>query len=108
MSADEEDGRKIKGWAFAEAMAGRIVGEILGFLRELSGEGAYYRYVDGRHRRCFPVGSIMTRPEYERWRTEAQEHNPEIRCRASRGTVRLRDYSHCSYRFNLTIYAKHT
>jgi uncharacterized short protein YbdD (DUF466 family) len=66
--------------AFAGAMAGRSVTQILGFLRELSGESAYYRYVDGRRRRRFPEGSIMTRPEYERWRTEAQEHNPEIRC----------------------------
>jgi hypothetical protein len=66
--------------AFAEAVAGRIVPQLLAFLSELSGESAYYRYVDGRHRRRFPEGSIMTRREYERWRTETQEQNPEIRC----------------------------
>ena len=57
--------------AFAEAVAGRsVVAQILEFLRELSGEGTYHRYLDGRRRRGFPEGSIMTRPEYERWRTE--------------------------------------
>jgi hypothetical protein len=66
--------------AFAEAMAARIAAEILGFLHELSGEGAYHRYLDSRRRRRFPEGSIMTRPEYERWRTEAQEQNLELRC----------------------------
>ncbi len=66
--------------AFAEAVAGRSVAQILGFLFELSGEGAYHRYLDGRRRRGFPEESIMTRPEYERWRTETQEHDPEIRC----------------------------
>ena len=59
--------------AFAEAVAGRSVAQILGFLSELSGESAYCRYLDGRRRRRFPEGSIITRPEYERWRTEAQE-----------------------------------
>ena len=67
--------------AFAEAIACRSVAQILGFLRELWGEGAYYRYVDGRRRRRgFPEESSMTRPEYERWRPEAQEHNPQLRC----------------------------
>jgi hypothetical protein len=66
--------------AFAEeAMAGRSVAQILGFLRELSGESAYYRYVDGRRRRRSPEGSIMTRLACERWRTETQEQNPEMR-----------------------------
>ena len=60
--------------AFAEAVAGRsVVAQILGFLRELSGEGSYHRYVEGRRRRRFPEGSIMTQPEYKRWRTETQE-----------------------------------
>jgi hypothetical protein len=54
-------------------VVGRSVAQILGFLRELSGESAYYRYVDGQLKRRFTEGSIMTRPEYERWRTEAQE-----------------------------------
>ena len=67
--------------AFAEAVAGRsVVAQILEFLRELSGEGAYHRYLDGPRRRGFPEESIMTRPEYECWRTETQEHNPQLRC----------------------------
>jgi uncharacterized short protein YbdD (DUF466 family) len=74
-----EAGRSRVG-AFAGAVAGRVVAEIAGFLRELSGEMAYYRYVDGRRRRRFPEGSIMTRREYERWRTEAREQHPEARC----------------------------
>jgi hypothetical protein len=61
-------------------MARQSVAQILGFLRELSCESAYYRYVDGRRRSRFPERSIMTRPQYERWRTEAQEQNSEIRC----------------------------
>lgn len=64
----------------AEAVAGRVVIEVLEFLRELSGEMPYYRYVDDRCRRWFPEGSIMTRREYERWRTEAKEKHPEARC----------------------------
>ena len=54
-------------------MAGRSVVQILGFLLELSDEGTYHRYLDGRWRRGFPEESIMSRPEYERWRTEPQE-----------------------------------
>ncbi len=56
--------------AFAKAVAGRVGAEISDFLRELSGEMPYQRYVDGRRRRCFTESSIMTRPEYECWQTE--------------------------------------
>ncbi len=66
--------------AFAEAVAGPSVAQILGFLRELSGESAYYRYVDGQLKRRFTEGSIMTRPEYERWRPKPKSNSPEIRC----------------------------
>jgi putative selenoprotein len=62
--------------AFAQAAAGPTVAQILGFLCELSGEGACHRYLDSRRRRGFPEETIMTRPEYERWRTEAHEENP--------------------------------
>jgi uncharacterized short protein YbdD (DUF466 family) len=66
---------------FANAVAGRVGAEISGFLRELSGGMPYQRYVDGRRRRWFPERSIMTRREYERWRTELQEQRPpEARC----------------------------
>ena len=64
--------------AFAEAVAGRSVAQILGFLRELSGESAYFRFVDGPHRRHFPEESIITRPEYERHRTETQEQQSRV------------------------------
>ncbi len=74
------DGRSRIG-AFAETVTERVGTEVFGFLRELSGEMPYQRYVDGRRRRWFPEGSIMTRREYELWRTELQEqHPPEARC----------------------------
>jgi hypothetical protein len=67
--------------AFSEAVFGQVGAEVFGFLRELSGELPYQRYVDGRRRRRFPEGSIMTRREYELWRTELQEqHPPEGQC----------------------------
>ena len=47
--------------AFVEAVAGRIIAELLGLLRELSGEQAYYRYVAGRRSHWFPEEGIMTR-----------------------------------------------
>ena|ERR671917_184512 len=50
--------------------------KFFGLLREVSNEMPYQRYVDGRRRRCFPESSIMTRPEYERWRSERQEQRP--------------------------------
>ncbi len=74
VSTDEARGRKIsRVRAFAEAVAGRSVAQILRLLRELSGEGAYHRYLDGRQRRTFPDESIMTRPVCERLRTETRE-----------------------------------
>lgn len=67
--------------AFAKPVAARVGANIWGLLRELSGEMAYQRYVDGRRRRCFPESSIMTRGEYERWRSDLQEQRPpEARC----------------------------
>jgi hypothetical protein len=67
--------------AFSEAVLGQVGAEVFGFLRELSGELPYQRYVNGRRRRRFPEGSIMTRREYELWRTELQEqHPPEGQC----------------------------
>ena len=66
--------------AFVEAVAGRIIAELLGLLRELSGEQAYYRYVAGRRSHWFPEEGIMTRREYGRWRAETREQNAEMRC----------------------------
>jgi hypothetical protein len=76
-------------------MTARIVAEILGFLRDLLGEGAYHRYPDGRRRRRFPEGSIVTRLECERRRTETQEHNPDIQCRAPRNLHFERVFTFC-------------
>jgi hypothetical protein len=84
--------------AFAEAVAGRSIAQILGFLRELWGESAYYRYVDGRRRRRFPEGSIMTRPEYETWRTETKEQQSRDTMLSASQLSALRDYSHFAYR----------
>lgn len=64
----------------AGTLAGRILAVVVGFLRELSGESAYHRYVESRHRCWFPEESIMTRPEYERWRAEGREECSEPRC----------------------------
>ena len=68
--------------AFVEAaVVRRIIAELLGLLRELSGEQAYYRYVAGRRRHWFLEEGIMTRQEYGHWRAEAQEQNADTRCR---------------------------
>lgn len=49
------------------------------YLRELSGESHYDRYLE-RHRRLHPGQRVMTRPEFERWRTELAENQPNTRC----------------------------
>jgi Selenoprotein, putative len=76
-----EEARRSRIEALAKAVVGWVGAEIFDFLRELSGEMHYQRYVDGRRRCWFPERSIMTRWEYERWRTELQEQRPpEARC----------------------------
>ena len=49
--------RRSRVGAFAYAVARRSTAQILGLLRESSGESAYYHYVDGRRRRRFPGGA---------------------------------------------------
>ncbi|MBD0328176.1 MAG: putative selenoprotein [Pyrinomonadaceae bacterium] len=67
--------------AFARAGARGVGTELIELLCELSGEVRYQQYVDGWHRRRFPERGIMTRREYERWRTELQEkRSTEARC----------------------------
>ena len=74
-------GGKAKLGAFVEAVTRGVWAELLGFIRELSGEVPYQRYVDSRCRRCFPEESIMTRGEYECWRAKLREQRPpEARC----------------------------
>ena len=76
-----DEARRSRIRAFSETVLRRVGAEVFGFLRELSGEMPYQRYVDGRRRRRFPEGSIMTRREYELWRTWLQERRPpEARC----------------------------
>ena len=49
------------------------------YLREVSGETAYDRYVDHR-RREHPGDPVMSRREYERWRMDQRDANPSARC----------------------------
>ena len=49
------------------------------YLRELSGESHYDHYLE-RQRRLHPGQGVMTRHEFERWRTELAEHQPHTRC----------------------------
>ena len=51
----------------------------MGYLREVSGETAYDRYVDHR-RREHPLDPVMSRREYERWRMDQRDANPSARC----------------------------
>ena len=51
----------------------------MGYLREVSGETAYDRYVEHR-RREHPRDPVMSRREYERWRMDQRDANPSARC----------------------------
>ena len=62
-------GRSLKG-------AGR---GLLGYLREVSGETAYERYVEHR-RRDHPDEPVMSRRDFERWRMDRKDDNPGARC----------------------------
>ena len=72
--------KSIGRYGLAGTLAGRITAVAVEFLRELSGESDYHRYVESRHRCWFPEESIMTRTEYERWRSEVREERSEHRC----------------------------
>jgi uncharacterized short protein YbdD (DUF466 family) len=49
------------------------------YLREISGESAYDRYV--AHMRCdHPAQPVMTRREFERRRQDDREVRPRARC----------------------------
>ncbi|MGR8008364.1 YbdD/YjiX family protein [Streptomyces hypolithicus] len=59
----------------------RAVGRIRWYVRELTGEAAYDRYV--AHARSHdPGASVMTRRDFERSRTDAREADPRegFRC----------------------------
>ena len=49
------------------------------YLREVSGESAYDRYVEHR-RREHPDEPVMTRRAFERWRQDEREARPQARC----------------------------
>jgi uncharacterized short protein YbdD (DUF466 family) len=49
------------------------------YLREVSGESAYDRYVQ-HMRRDHPGRMVMSRRDFERWRQDHREENPRARC----------------------------
>jgi uncharacterized short protein YbdD (DUF466 family) len=57
----------------------RAVDNILWYLREVSGEGDYDRYV-AHARRQHPGRPVLSRRDFERWRMKEQETNPRARC----------------------------
>jgi len=57
----------------------RAVGGILWYLREVSGEGDYDRYV-ARERRHQHDAPVLSRRDFERRRMKEREANPGARC----------------------------
>jgi uncharacterized short protein YbdD (DUF466 family) len=57
-----------------EAVAG-----VRWYLREVSGESAYDRYVE-HVRSEHPEAVVMSRRDFERWRQDDRENNPRARC----------------------------
>jgi len=57
----------------------RLLGLVRWYLRELTGETAYDRYVE-RHRLAHPGAPVMPRREFERWRTDRGDEHPRARC----------------------------
>ncbi len=49
------------------------------YLREVSGETAYDRYVE-HCGRAHPGEPLMNRRDYERWRMRDRDENPGARC----------------------------
>jgi uncharacterized short protein YbdD (DUF466 family) len=62
--------------------AGRIGGlarTVRWYLREVTGETAYDRYVE-HVRRDHPDAGVMSRRDFERWRQDDRNDNPRARC----------------------------
>ncbi|MBB6351035.1 YbdD/YjiX family protein [Nonomuraea muscovyensis] len=57
----------------------RVLGLVRWYLRELTGEAGYDRYVE-RHRRTHPREPALSRREYERHRASRLDENPGTRC----------------------------
>jgi uncharacterized short protein YbdD (DUF466 family) len=49
------------------------------YVREVSGESAYDRYVE-HVRREHPGAAVMSRRDFERLRQDERERNPKARC----------------------------
>ena len=49
------------------------------YVREVSGEGDYDRYI-ARERRLHPGTAVLSRRDFERRKTQAREANPGTRC----------------------------
>jgi len=59
--------------------ARELVRGVRWYLREVSGESAYDRYVEHR-RREHPGEPVMSRRDFERRRQDAREARPRARC----------------------------
>ena len=57
----------------------KLLSGIAWYLREVSGESAYDRYVE-HLRREHPDEPVMTRRDFERRRQDAREARPQARC----------------------------
>ena len=56
-----------------------VVSGVRWYLREVSGESAYDRYVE-HVRREHPHALVMSRRDFERWRQDDRNDNPRSRC----------------------------
>ena len=57
----------------------QLFGGVRWYLREVSGESAYARYV-AHMRRKHPDQPVMSRRDFERRRQDQREENPRARC----------------------------
>jgi uncharacterized short protein YbdD (DUF466 family) len=57
----------------------RALRSVVWYLREVTGETAYDRYLE-HHRAEHPGEEPMTRREFERRRTDAADERPQARC----------------------------
>ena len=55
------------------------VAKLARYLKELTGEHNYDRYVE-HHRHAHPDASALSRREFERRRMDERDRNPGVRC----------------------------
>ncbi len=60
-------------------MVRQALGKVAWYLREVSGETAYDRYVAHRLAR-HPGEPVLSRREFYRWRMDERDANPGARC----------------------------